>query len=108
MKAEELHRKEGSMEFHQNLLSSLKMGAESEERPQQKICYMPGDEIGGLGLWEWRFAISLLKLLYWSEWPVGSYRVSAGVGGWDKAMGREGVQERKASVTCWNQGWGRS
>lgn len=32
--------------------------------------------------------------------------MSAGVGGWDKAMGREGVQERKTSVTCWRGGVG--
>lgn len=70
-KAEELHRKEESVEFHQDLLSSLKMRAESEERPEQKICCRPGDEIGGLGLWEGRFVISLLA--------AGLVRVACGL-----------------------------
>ena len=30
------------------------MGAESEERPQQTVCYRPGDETGGLNMEERR------------------------------------------------------
>lgn len=40
--------------FHQNQLSSLEMGAESEERPKQKLCYKAGDENGELDLEGWR------------------------------------------------------
>lgn len=39
------------------LFGPLRMRAESEERPQQKSCYRPGDETGGgerLDLEGWR------------------------------------------------------
>ena len=49
--------------FHQDPLSPLGMGAESEERPQQKSCYRPGDETGRLGMEERRKSEDL-KLAY--------------------------------------------
>lgn len=45
---------EGSKVFHQDLLSSLKTGAEYKERTQQKVCFRAGDRTLGLDLEEWR------------------------------------------------------
>lgn len=42
---EEVYRREESKVFHQGLVSPLAMGAESEERLQQFICYRGGDGI---------------------------------------------------------------
>lgn len=50
--AEGSHRRKESRMFHQDLLSSLVMIAEGEERLQQKVCYRAGDETGGLDLEE--------------------------------------------------------
>lgn len=52
-----IHRREESKVFHQDLLSLLGIGAESEERPQQLVGYKPGDESGGLDLKERRVKI---------------------------------------------------
>lgn len=35
--------------FHQNLLIPMRMVAESEERPQQVVCYSTGEETVGFG-----------------------------------------------------------
>lgn len=40
--------------FHQDLFSPLGMVAESEKRPQQMVCYRPGDEPEGLDVGGWR------------------------------------------------------
>lgn len=48
------HRSEKSKVTHQVQLSPLGIGAENEERPQQKVCCRPGDETGGLDLEEQR------------------------------------------------------
>ena len=43
-----MYRREESRVFHQDLLSSQGMGAESEERPQKVACYRTGDGTPGL------------------------------------------------------------
>ena len=49
--------------FCQDLLSSLGMRAESEERSQNRVCYRAGNETGGLGV-EGRREREDLKLIY--------------------------------------------
>lgn len=53
-RAKEVHGEEGKRVFHQDLLISLGMGAESEERPQQIVCYRAGRETRELDLGERR------------------------------------------------------
>lgn len=48
-----LRRKE-IREFCQDMLSSLEMGPESEERPEQVVFDRADDETGGLDLEKWR------------------------------------------------------
>lgn len=50
--AEGLQRREQIRVFHKDPLSTLGMGAGSEDRPQQKGCYRVGHEIVGLDLEE--------------------------------------------------------
>ena len=40
--------------FYQDLLNRLETGAESEERPQQVVCYRAGDDAWELDLEQWR------------------------------------------------------
>lgn len=40
------HMRKKTWVFHQDLVDPLGIGAASEERPQQKVCYRAGDEIG--------------------------------------------------------------
>lgn len=49
-RAEEVHGEEGKRVFHQDLLIFLGVGAESEERPQQIVCYRAGVRLGS---WIW-------------------------------------------------------
>lgn len=44
--AERVHRKKESRVFHEDLISALEMGSESEERSQQMFCYTMGDWFG--------------------------------------------------------------
>lgn len=48
---EGFHTRVKSRVFQQSLLSSLKIGADSEERPQKKVCYRARSESEG---WTWR------------------------------------------------------
>lgn len=48
---EGVHKRGESRVCHQGLCSSLGTRAESEERPQQLVCYRAGDETGD---WIWR------------------------------------------------------
>lgn len=77
--------------FHQDLFSPLGMGAESEKRPQQMVCYRPGDEpegldVGGGGKSE---DLWLTSLLPWLEWPGFPWRR---------------VPMEESSNACWS--WG--
>lgn len=51
--AERVLRREESRVLHKDLFSPLGMGAESEKRPQQMVCYRPADEPEGLDV-GWR------------------------------------------------------
>lgn len=48
---EGFHTREKSRVFQQSLLSSLKIGVDSEERSQKKVCYRARNESEG---WTWR------------------------------------------------------
>lgn len=49
-----VHRKEESRVLQQDLLSPLGLGAESEEKLQQLVCYRDGDRTGWGLDWEER------------------------------------------------------
>lgn len=49
---EDSHRREENGVFHQDLLSPLRIGTESEKRPQQLVCFRAWDEAGGLDIEE--------------------------------------------------------
>lgn len=53
-RTDEDHRRKKSRVFYQDILSHLRMGTESEERPQQVVYCRAGDENGGLGIQERR------------------------------------------------------
>lgn len=46
--------REESRVFYQDLLNHLEIRTESEEKPQNVVCYRAGDEPWGLDLEEWR------------------------------------------------------
>lgn len=89
---EGVHRMEESRAFHQDLLSPLEVGSESEMRPQQMVCYRAGEQPEGLdkgmeGKERGRKGedLKLSSLLPWLEWPESSHGMPVGVGGWDKS-----------------------
>lgn len=54
MGTEGIHKTEEIRVSHQDLLHSLGMGSESEQKSKQKVCYLAGDETRGLESEEWR------------------------------------------------------
>lgn len=49
---EDIYRREENRELHQDLLSPLRIGTESEERSQQVVFFRACDEAGGLDIEE--------------------------------------------------------
>lgn len=66
---EELHRREESKVFLQELICALGPGPESEEKPPQVVCSRAGDEIEELDV-EDRGDAWGLKVAYQLHWPV--------------------------------------
>lgn len=60
--AEKVHRSEESKVFHQNLLSPHGNEVETEERPQQEICYRAAGEAGQ---WIWRRGVRVICMPCW-------------------------------------------
>lgn len=72
------------------------MGAESEERPKQVVCYRARMRLGGGGGGELDLEdggrggdLQSVYLLSWLQWHAGAQGMRVGVGGWDKVGGRE-------------------
>ena len=59
------HRREEIRVYYQSLLSPLGLGAESEERSQQVLCYRAGNVSGGLDL-----EMESGDLKVWRRWRV--------------------------------------
>lgn len=88
--------------FLQDLLSTLGVETESEERPQQVICCRTVDETGGLDVEEKRQSEDLkvasllhwlINLLVWQGWLLGSQGMVHGVSGWDNRKSWRNVGE---------------
>lgn len=75
--------------FHQDLLNHLGMGAESEKKPEQVVCYRDGDETEGLDLEERSKILKLAYLFLWQVWLAGSQEMPVGARGLDHRMNRE-------------------
>lgn len=80
-----------------------------EGRPQQVVCYRYEGETEGWDLeeeWDQQRAADRLPL-FLPKWPLGCYGMSAGVGGWAKAMcGRREVRrERSCDPLEMGTGW---
>lgn len=66
-RSERVHKKKESKVFYQCLLSHLRIEIESEEKPQQIICYRAGDRTGRLDVEKMSGSdsLKLTSLLCW-------------------------------------------
>lgn len=75
------------------LCDQLEIGSEWRRRPQQIICSWMEMRLVGLDHSKSRSGMSLpsLYLMPWEEWPLGKFRIPAGIMVWDKVTsgGRE-------------------
>lgn len=90
--------KKAGYSFYQDGLSSLEVGAGSEKRPQQPVCYKIGNKSAGLHLEKRENEnLNLAYLLIWQAQLAGSQGMPAGVGGWENRMSEErGLRRRSA------------
>lgn len=118
-------RREESRVCDQNLFSLLGIGAESEKRPQQKVCCRPGNKTGGFDMEERResevtLPASLDYLLPWlvllvnsKEMPVQSWLLKERTEVMRKALGEDlcdslemgGREEGEATAGGLLQSW---
>lgn len=95
---EGLQKMEKSRLFHQDLHSQLRVGAESEKRQQQTVCYRAGRQERRIFWYGGDKHLQLAYLLLWSEWPVGSWAYLLQLENETKQMIGKGTFEDKIYV----------